>query len=208
MSEIANQPETATKNCAQCGKAFEAKRQKAKFCSAKCRKIAWQSFQEEENDPEDNGNDSPKESEPTSQAEGARTINTAPKPEPVITNFTVVSKEEVEKLPPTEVRGKVVSKEDFFALTSLSEMTEPGAAEQTYHRWLASKRVRQIEQRAEDPTGATPDRAEYFVEARYVASERRRVWENWRQREATYKLIKEDNIPAALRDENRRPPPK
>lgn len=85
-----------------------------------------------------------------------------------------ISISQFEKLKPEEVVGHCVSKEDFFKLTWLRLMTEPGAAEATYQRWLQTGRVRQIVTTVEDPTGITEDQIEVTIEARFINSERRR----------------------------------
>ena len=91
----------------------------------------------------------------------------------------LITTEEFEKLKPEEVVGKVVKKETFIALTSLREMT-PQAAEDTYQRWLATKRIVETRTIKEDPTGINEDEVLITLEARYVNSERRRENKNKR----------------------------
>ena len=110
----------------------------------------------------------------------------------------VLSTAEFEACRPEEVAGCLVSKESFFQLTSLKEMTEPGAAEATYQRWLATGRVQEIRNVEIDPTGLTEDKVEIMVEARFVNAERRRVNVNKREI-AKAKALLDESLPASLR---------
>lgn len=109
----------------------------------------------------------------------------------------LITAEQFEKLKPEEVTGKCVSKADFFALTWLKTMTDPGAAEATFQRWLQTGRVRQIVTTVEDPTGVNEDTTEITIEARFVNSERRRENIGKRKIEEARKMYMKE-LPAAL----------
>lgn len=113
--------------------------------------------------------------------------------------FTLLSAQEYEALTDkADVVGKYVTKEDFFALTSLASMSAEGAAEATYQRWLMAKRVVETREVIQDPTGLTEDKVTVLIEARYINSERRRENANKRQVEESRKVLL-SSLPAALR---------
>lgn len=98
------------------------------------------------------------------------------KPESVEGCKLVLSVSEFEAMyqkDPKQVAGYYVSKKDFFTLTVLREMTDEGAAEATYQRWLMGKRVSQ-EQELVLTDGTTEDKLAIFIECRFVNAERRR----------------------------------
>lgn len=88
-----------------------------------------------------------------------------------------------EKAKPEEIIGCVVSKETFFALTSLAGML-PAAAETTYAGWIMSGRIKVDSTRVVDPTGNKDDEVDLTLEARYVNAERRRARVNERRTQA------------------------
>ncbi len=89
-----------------------------------------------------------------------------------------------EAMKPEEIGGYFVSKATFFALTSLSTMTAPGAADATYERWIMTGRVKEIVTVIESPTGLEDDVKDVVVSARFVNAERRRANINARKIEA------------------------
>jgi len=110
----------------------------------------------------------------------------------------LISAAQYEEMDKTKVAGHVVTKEDFFRLTSLATMTDEGAAEATYQRWVLSKRVVEVTEKKEDPTGLVPDEVKVFIECRFVNAERRRENNNKRAIEAS-RAQAQELLPAALR---------
>lgn len=110
----------------------------------------------------------------------------------------LITAEEFRKTDPAKVAGYCVTKDDFFALTSLREMTEPGAAEYTYSMWLNTGRVKEIRTTKEDPQGLVADEVAITLECRWVNSELRRENNNRRQIAESLKAA-QDLLPAALR---------
>jgi len=98
----------------------------------------------------------------------------------------------------SQVAGRYVTKETFFALTSLRLMTDPGAAETTYSRWLVSRRVQEVVTVEQDPTGLTEDKTSVLIEARYVNAERRRENINKRRVEESRAMMAASMFPGAL----------
>lgn len=98
----------------------------------------------------------------------------------------------------SQVVGKYVTKETFFALTTLRDMTDPGAAETTYARWLVSRRVVEVVTVEQDPTGLIEDKTTVLIEARFVNAEKRRENINRRTNEQTRAMLAESMFPGAL----------
>ncbi len=98
----------------------------------------------------------------------------------------------------SQVVGKYVTKETFFALTSLRDMIDPGAAETTYARWLVSRRVVEVVTVEQDPTGLVEDKTTVLIEARFVNAEKRRENINKRTNEQTRAMLAASLFPGAL----------
>jgi len=98
----------------------------------------------------------------------------------------------------SQVVGKYVTKETFYALTTLRDMTDPGAADTTYARWLVSRRVAEVVSVEQDPTGLKEDVTTVLIEARYVNAEKRRENINKRTNEQTRATLAATMFPGAL----------
>jgi hypothetical protein len=83
-------------------------------------------------------------------------------------------KAKIEKMTPEEVAASTLSKDVFFAISPLSEMTKPGAAESTYQRWLMTKRIKEDVTIEESPDGREEDRRDVRIPAKFFFAEWRR----------------------------------
>jgi hypothetical protein len=118
----------------------------------------------------------------------------------------LISAAQLADVKPEEYAAYYVTKEDFFALTSLAGMSRANeedprsidAAEATYVRWVQTGRVKEIRVVVEDPTGEMPDQVSVFVEARYINSERRRENQQKRRIEEA-RAAMQHTLPPALR---------
>lgn len=110
----------------------------------------------------------------------------------------VLSIEELDKCKPEELAGKHVTKETFFAVVPTLQGMSSQAAEDTYQRWLITRRVVEHVITKEDPTGIKEDERAVYVEARYINLEKRRYNRNQRMIEEARKAVA-SQLPPALR---------
>lgn len=92
--------------------------------------------------------------------------------------------DKVRSMTPDQISKSTCSKEVFFALTPLAEMTAEGAAEATYSRWIVSGRVKEQNEVKESITGLEPDETVVKIPLRYINAEWRRYHNNARTLEA------------------------